>query len=94
MNIVHKKDGEAPKLREAVLYHKATKNYPLTRKELSAILRCSVETISAMVTEGMPCIVNNKVQKPSRGNKPRFIYRDCLNWLTMRDEKHTDENEK
>lgn len=84
MSLVHKKDGEATKLREVLIYHKAHDNQLLSRKEIAIIFRCNIEVVSAWVQQGLPVELQGKALKVTRGIKPRFRFYAVLNWLETR----------
>lgn len=81
--IARKKGVEMRKGSE--LYDAAERDMPLRRDELAEVMRCSVETISNWVKQGMPCLYMGKVQKAQRGAKPMFRYKACMEWLERRE---------
>lgn len=80
----NKKNGEATKLREDVIFQKAYDNQLLSRKEIAIIFRCNIEVVSAWVQQGLPVELQGKALKVTRGIKPRFLFYDVLNWLETR----------
>ena len=82
----NKKNGEATKPREILIYHKAHDNQLLSRKEIAIIFRCNIEVVSAWVQQGLPVELQGKALKVTRGIKPRFLYYDVLRWLSRSSE--------
>lgn len=66
------------------LYEVASKGFPVTRDELSELMRCHRETVSDYVRQGMPCLYMGKVQRQAHGAKPMFIFSKCMTWLEKR----------
>lgn len=63
------------------LYTAAQMGMPLTRDELAELYNVCTDTITRWVNQGMPTLYIGKLQRSTKGARPRFIYSRCTAWL-------------
>lgn len=63
------------------LYIAAQMGMPLTRDELAELYNVCTDTITRWVNQGMPTLYIGKLQRSTKGARPRFIYSQCEAWL-------------
>ena len=63
------------------LYTAAQMGMPLTRDELAELYNVCTDTITRCVNQGMPTLYIGKLQRSTKGARPRFIYSRCAAWL-------------
>ena len=72
----------------AEIQNAAINNIPLSRKEIAKVMRVSVDVISRLVSQGMPCYYLGEIQESARGAKPIFLYQECITWVKKRNENY------
>ena len=63
------------------LYTAAQMGMPLTRDELAELYNVCTDTITRWVNQGLPTLYIGKLQRSTKGARPRFIYSKCEAWL-------------